>query len=80
MHGYPLVYNDGKVIGSDDDIKLGLSAGKVLGTIFGNVDVITLGFDVVIELGVLDGSFDGSNDGRREGLFICTSMVFCYLL
>ena len=43
---YSLVYTDGKVIGSDEGIKLGYNDGKVLGTILGNGNVITLGLDV----------------------------------
>ena len=31
------------MLGYDEGIKLGLSGGKVLGTIIGNVDEITLG-------------------------------------
>ena len=44
--------------------------GKVLGTIFGNVDVITLGIDVGTDMGSLDVSFDGSNDDKRGGLLL----------
>ena len=36
-----LGYTDGKVLGSYEGIKLGLSAGKVLVTILVNVDGIT---------------------------------------
>ena len=36
----------------------------MLGTILGNVDVITLGLGVGTELGFLDGQFFGSNDGK----------------
>ena len=43
---------------SDEGIKLESTDGKVLGTILGNVNVITFGLDVGIELGSLDGSFD----------------------
>ena len=35
-----LVYTDGKVLGSDEVIKLGLSGGKVFVTIIGNVYLI----------------------------------------
>ena len=42
------------MIGSDKGIKLGLSDGKVIGTIIGNVDVITLGIDVGTDLGSVD--------------------------
>ena len=37
---------DGKVLGSVEVIKLGYINDKVLGTILGNVDGITLGLDV----------------------------------
>ena len=36
----------GKVMGSDEVIKLGLSDGKVIGDILGNIYGITLGIDV----------------------------------
>ena len=41
-----LGFTDGKVLGSDEGIKLGLSDVKVLGTILANVDGIILGLDV----------------------------------
>ena len=49
---------------------MGSTDGKVLGTIIGNVDKITLGVGVVTELDYLDGSFDGSNGGKLEGLLL----------
>ena len=61
---------DGKVIGSDEVIKMVLIYGKLLGTVVVNVDVITFGVDVVTELVSLDGYFDDSNDGKLEGLFL----------
>ena len=54
--------------------KLGYTDGKVLGTILENTDRITLGLDIVTELGSLDGSFDGSNDGNIEGLLLGDSL------
>ena len=42
---------------------------KLIGTILGNTDLIILGFDVEIEIGSLDGSFDGENNYKLE--------VFC---
>ena len=42
----------------------------MLGTIFGNVDVITFGLDVGTDMGSLDVSFDDSNDDKREGLLL----------
>ena len=46
----------------------------MFGTIIGNVDIITLGLDIGTKLGFLDGSFDGSNEGNIEGLFIGDSL------
>ena len=40
------VSTDSKVLGSDEGIKLGSTGGKLLGTILGDTDVITLGLDV----------------------------------
>ena len=61
MLGYSLVSTDGKVLGYDEGIKLGLFDGKVLGNILGNVDGITLVLDVGTDLGSLYVSFDGYN-------------------
>ena len=58
------------MLGSDEVIKLRSTGGKVLGTIILNVDEITLRINVGTELGYLDGSFDGSNYGKIEGLLI----------
>ena len=55
---------DGKVLGSDEAIKLRYIDDNFLGTKLRNVGVITLGNDVEIDLGYLDGSFGGSNDGK----------------
>ena len=46
MLGDSLGYNDGKVLGYDEFLKLGLSVYKVIGAILVNIDVITLGIDV----------------------------------
>ena len=43
------------MLGSDEEIKLGLSDGEAIGIIHVNVDGITLGVDVVKDLGSLDG-------------------------
>ena len=67
-------YTDGKVLGSDEGIKLGSTDGKVFGIILGNVDRITLGIDIGTELGFLYRSFDDSNEGKLEGLFIGDSL------
>ena len=48
-------YTDSKVHDSYEGIELGCNDGKVLGTILGNVYGITLGLDIVTELGFLDG-------------------------
>ena len=44
--GESLVYTDGKVLGSDEGIRLGLFYGGLLGTTLVNLYVITLGLDV----------------------------------
>ena len=49
---------------SSEGIKLGYNDGKVLENILWNLDEITLGIDVGKDLGSLDISFDGSNDGK----------------
>ena len=60
LHGY----TDGKVLGSDEGIKLGLSGDKVLWNILVNVDKVTIRLYVGTYLGSLYGSFDGSNYGN----------------
>ena len=67
---YSLGSIDGKMIGSNKEIKLGSTNGRVIGTILGNVDGITLGLQVKIELVSLDGSSDGSNDVKLERTLI----------
>ena len=76
MLGVSLGYTDGKDIGSDEGIKLGCTDGKVYGTKIGNVDIITLGIDIVTELGYLDGSFGGSNDLNIGVLFLGDSLGY----
>ena len=46
MLGFLLGSTGGKALGSDEGIKLVSNDGKVLGTILGNLDGITLGLDV----------------------------------
>ena len=46
MHGDSLGYNDGKLHGSYEGIKLGCTDGKVIGAILGNLDGIILRIDV----------------------------------
>ena len=55
MLGGSLEYNYGKVLGSDEGIKLVSTDGKVLGTILESVDESTLGLDIGTYLGFLDG-------------------------
>ena len=74
--GYSLGYNDGKVLGYDESIKLGLSGDKFFGTILLNVYGIILGLDVGTQLDSLDGYFDGSNDGKLECLFLGGSLGY----
>ena len=62
------------MLDSDVGIILVLSAGKVIGTILGNADRITLGIDVGTELVSLDVSFDCFNVGKLVRLFIGGSL------
>ena len=71
-----LGYTYGKVLGSDEGIKLGSTYVKVLGTILEDVDGIIPGLDVETDLGYLDVSFDCSNDGKLEGLLIGESLGY----
>ena len=54
---------------------MGISYGKVIGSILENVDGITLRLDVGTELGSLYGSFYGYNYDKLEGLLILDSLV-----
>ena len=56
--------------GSGEGRKMGIFDSKVLGTILGNVHIITLGIDIGTELGSLYGAFDGSNYCKVEVLLI----------
>ena len=71
-----LVSPYGKVIGSDEGIKLGSTDVKVIVTIFWYIDLITLGLDVGTELGSFDGSFDGSNGVKLLSLYLGDSFLF----
>ena len=53
---------------------MGISDGKVLGTILVNVYGIAVGIDVRTELESLDGSIDGSNDVKLEILLLGDSL------
>ena len=74
--GVSLVSTDCKVIGSDEVVKLVSTDGKVLRTILGNVDRITLDIDVGTELGSLDGSFDSSDGGNLEVFLLVGSLGY----
>ena len=78
MIGESLVSTDGRLIGYDEGIKLGLFDSKVLFHILGNVYEITLGIVVVTELGFLEISYDGLHDGKLEGLLIGDSLGYSY--
>ena len=54
MIGGSLGSTDGKVLGYDEVIKLASTDGKLLVTILGNVDGITLGIYIGTELSSLD--------------------------
>ena len=58
------------MLGSDEGVKLVLSGVGFIGTILGNVDGITLGINIGTYMVSLDLSFDGSNDGKLERLFL----------
>ena len=70
LFGGTLGYTHGKVLGSVERIELVLSVVELFGTIFGNVNEITLGIDVGTELGSLDVSFYGYNHGKFERLLL----------
>ena len=57
------------MLGSNEVIKIELSDDKVIGTIFLNVDGITLGVYDGADMVSLDGSFDGVDYGKLEVLF-----------
>ena len=49
---------------------MGSTDAKSIGNIPRNLDRITLGIDVGTEMGHLDGSFYGYNNGKVEGLLL----------
>ena len=63
------------MIGSDEGINLVCTNGKLIWTIHGNVDGITLEFDVGTEMGSLYWSCNFSNVGKLEGLLLVGSLV-----
>ena len=74
MIGYLLGYTYGKVLSFDEGIKVWFTDGKVICTILGNVDLITLGLDIGTDLGFLDWPLDGYNDGKLEALLTLDSI------
>ena len=68
LFGDSLEYNDGKVLGSDECIKLIYTNCNGIGSILVNVDVIILWIDVGAQLGFLYGAFNDSYDGKLVGL------------
>ena len=64
------------MLGYDEGTKLGSTDSKVLGTILGNEDRITLGLDVGTYLVSLYGSFDGFNNVNIEGLLLGGSLQY----
>ena len=70
MLGGSLGYNHGKAIGSYEGTRLGSTDGKVLVTILGNINRITVRIDIRTELGFLDVFFYGSNGGKLEGILL----------
>ena len=58
------------MLGSDGGIKLGSNDGNRLGTLIGCVDEITLGIDMRTYQEPLYGYYDGSNNGKIEGLLL----------
>ena len=63
-------------LGYNLGIELRLSDRKVLGNILGNVDVITICIDIGTCPGSSDGSFDGYNYVKLEGLLIGESLGY----
>ena len=59
-----LGYTSGKLLGSDEGIKLVASGGEVVGTLMEDVYVTLLVLDVSSQLDYLDGYYVGSNYGN----------------
>ena len=66
------------MFGSDEDIKIGLSDGKVLGILVGNVDVIIPGLDVGTDMVLLEWSLDFSNYGKLLGMFLNYLFIYSF--
>ena len=73
LDGYFDGSNDGKLEVLFIGESLVSTGGKVLGTIIGNVDEITLDIYVGTEIGYLDEYFDDRNDRNLESLFLLTN-------
>ena len=58
------------MLGSDEGTKQALFDGKVIVTILGDVNWINVALGVGTYLDSVYGSFDGSNDGKLEGLLL----------
>ena len=67
---------DVKVHGNEKCINIGLFDGKLLHTILGDLDGITLVFDVGTDLGYLDGPFDGLNGAITNCLLLGDSLGY----
>ena len=62
------------MIGLNEGIKYEISDGKVISTVLGDVYLIKLGIHVGTMLVSLDGSLDGYNYVKIEGLFLGDSL------
>ena len=74
-----LVCTAGKVINSDEGIKMGSTYGEVIVNILRNEYVITIKIYIGTDLEYLDGSFDGYNYGKLEGFFPGDSLRSTYV-
>ena len=64
------------MLGFDSGIKPGSSDGKIIGTVFLNVDGIILGIDIGTDMGSLDVFFDGFNYVELDNLLLGGSMGY----
>ena len=67
-------YTDGILLGSDAIMKLIVSGGKLIVTILGDVDLLTLGMNFGTELVSLDVFVDSCNDRKPEGIKLGSSL------
>ena len=68
--GVPLGYTNDEAIGSNEGILFGSTDGDVIFSKLGTEDGMLLVLDEGTELGSLDGSIDGSNEGKHGVLFL----------